>query len=425
MLIEKIKKNTFLKHVLTLMTGTAIAQALNIIIAPVLSRLYDPGMFGVFAVYASIASICTVFVGLRYEYSIVLPKKREDAANVLFLSIIIVILMTTFTTCTLLLVQDYLKIIFKVNIKPLIWWIPFSVLFLGIYNCLNYWSTRNKNYKRLSISQVFRSVSVVSTQLTGGLAKVGSSGLVAGQAIGNTIATIVLGFQIWKDDRKILINSFQKKKIKKLARSYKEFPLYSAPQALVNSISQNAAPFILAAYFSPVIVGYYALSLRLLQLPLNIIGESIRQVFYQRAAEIHNSGVRLYRYLNKSTMFLAVIAFVPTLVIFIYAPQLFSLVLGSVWFEAGEYARWMMLWLAFGFMNRPAFAVAQVLGLQKLLLYYETTLLVTRVGGLFYGAYYLSPLGTIILYSVLGTLFNLLLIIGIIFLSNRITTKLN
>jgi len=419
-LVKVIKKHPFIRNVLTIMTGTAIAQALNIMIAPLLSRLYDPHAFGVFAVYTSIVSIFIVVAGLRYELAIVLPKKQEEAVNVLYLSIIAVVLMTLLSIVVLFLFRDYLELWFHIQgFEEFIWWIPISILFFGIYNSLNYWSTRQKSFKRLSISQILRSISVAVTQLGGGISKVGSVGLIAGQAVGHTVATVALGKQIWKEDRKTLSSSFNLKKIKELAYKYKEFPIYSAPQALVNSLSQNAAPFILAAYFSPTVVGYYALSLRLLQLPINLIGESVRQVFYQRVAEIYNEGENLQKYLVKATTFLGAIIFIPSIFIFIFGPNLFSIILGKEWYEAGVYSQWMMLWLMFGFMNRPASATAQVLGLQKFLFYYELLFLVSRLTILGVGACYLSASHTILTYSIVGAIFNLALIVSVIFSSKN------
>ena len=48
-MINKLKpKSEFAKNVLTLMTGTTIAQAIPIAISPILTRLYTPEDFGVF-----------------------------------------------------------------------------------------------------------------------------------------------------------------------------------------------------------------------------------------------------------------------------------------------------------------------------------------------------------------------------------------
>ena len=49
-MLDKLKpKSEFSRNVLTLMTGTTIAQAIPIAISPILTRIYTPEDFGVFA----------------------------------------------------------------------------------------------------------------------------------------------------------------------------------------------------------------------------------------------------------------------------------------------------------------------------------------------------------------------------------------
>ena len=75
------KKSEFTKNIVTLMTGTAIAQAIPIAISPILTRIYKPEDFGVFALFLAISSILATVVNGRYELAIMLPKKDEDAIN--------------------------------------------------------------------------------------------------------------------------------------------------------------------------------------------------------------------------------------------------------------------------------------------------------------------------------------------------------
>ena len=52
-MLNKLKpKSEFSRNVLTLMTGTTIAQAIPIAISPILTRIYTPENFGVFAQYS-------------------------------------------------------------------------------------------------------------------------------------------------------------------------------------------------------------------------------------------------------------------------------------------------------------------------------------------------------------------------------------
>ena len=44
-------KSRYVRNVLTLMSGASIAQALPVVITPILTRIYTPAEFGLFGVY--------------------------------------------------------------------------------------------------------------------------------------------------------------------------------------------------------------------------------------------------------------------------------------------------------------------------------------------------------------------------------------
>ena len=89
-MIKKSKiKSEFTRNVLTLMTGTTISLAIPIAISPILTRIYTPEDFGVFSLYMAITTIIAVIATGRYELAIMLPKKDENAADILILSLIV------------------------------------------------------------------------------------------------------------------------------------------------------------------------------------------------------------------------------------------------------------------------------------------------------------------------------------------------
>ena len=54
-------KSEFNRNILTLMTGTTIAQAIPIAITPILTRIYTPDDFGVFALVAFFLGFFNLF----------------------------------------------------------------------------------------------------------------------------------------------------------------------------------------------------------------------------------------------------------------------------------------------------------------------------------------------------------------------------
>jgi O-antigen/teichoic acid export membrane protein len=80
-------RSSFLKDVFTLTAGTTFAQALPILITPILTRyFFTPEDFGILAVFMSVSGILSVGVTGGYENAIVLPEKEKDAVNLAGLS---------------------------------------------------------------------------------------------------------------------------------------------------------------------------------------------------------------------------------------------------------------------------------------------------------------------------------------------------
>ena len=90
-------RSTFATDVLKLVSGSASAQVLTILAAPFVARLFAPAAFGIAAVFVSITGVISAVVGMRYELSIVLPEKDEDAANAMAVSLSFIVLTSALT----------------------------------------------------------------------------------------------------------------------------------------------------------------------------------------------------------------------------------------------------------------------------------------------------------------------------------------
>ncbi|MGE5704044.1 MAG: lipopolysaccharide biosynthesis protein, partial [Clostridia bacterium] len=220
---------------------------------------------------------------------------------------------------------------------------------------------------------------------------------------------------VWRKESVFFRQAFSMLQRKKVARTYRHFPLYSFPQTLLNAISQNVPPFLFMQSYGASVVGGYALALRLIEMPLSLISQSFSQVYYQQASKAYHQGESLYEKLKRTTATLALIGTIPCLVIVALGPILFATLLGAEWEKAGEYARWMVLWLFFGFLNTPSVATAQIFGLQRMMFWYELALFAARTSVLIVGIYTTDAVTSVALYSVTGGLFNLLLILFILF----------
>ena len=85
-ILARLRKSSFVKNVLVVMSGTAVAQAIGFALSPIISRLFSPSDFGVFGSFNSVSTIIAAGATLEYTQAIMLPKEKEDAINLFFVS---------------------------------------------------------------------------------------------------------------------------------------------------------------------------------------------------------------------------------------------------------------------------------------------------------------------------------------------------
>lgn len=379
---------SFGRNVVTLMTGTTFSQVLIIIVAPILTRLYGPEDFGVSALYGSILGIFAVVACWRYELAIVLPEKDKDAANVLVLSILMCFGMAVLTLVLAALFRiPVANLLGAPELAPWLWLMPLSLIAAGLFQAFNYWSTRRKQFRRLAARTITQSTVTAGAQLgAGAFLNTGPGGLIGGSIFGQLIATGQLAWQIIKDEGKILRSYINRIDIKRMLIRYKEFPIYSSWSGMLNTASTMLPALLLGYFFNPAVVGHYTLGHRVLAMPMGVVGGSIAQVFFPQAAEARRSG-NLDKLTLEMFQRLLAIGFVPILLITVVAPDLFAIIFGARWWIAGEYVRWLSLWLLFVFISSPLSNIYSVLerqreGLIVNFIMFSTRLLVLIIGGI-------------------------------------------
>lgn len=384
-----------------------MGQAVTVLAAPVLSRLYSPGAFGVMSVVLAVAAPIAMMASFKYELAIVLAKDDKDASNLFILSVALVLLMSLLTLITIPFVDDWLA--YKME-RPaaaaLFIWVPAIVLFQGLFNVVLLWANRRRDYFWTSMSTVGASLGTVSVQMAFGLADKGAKGLIAGRVFGLMLATIILGSQTLRKEWRAVLKSFDSKNIRKLASEHSHFPKYNAPREGIVALSGTVPTFFLALLFSPAAAGLYWFTVRLLEVPTTLIGVAVRRVLFERAARAIRTDENIYPLIARATSVLAVLGIIPVLVIFIDGPDLFDLAFGDEWRGAGVYARWLSIWWFSSFCNAAASALIPIFGLQRLFLGIEIVGLFLRAASIGAAVFFGDDVLAVALYSIVGFTLN-------------------
>lgn len=354
----------FLRNVLTLATGTTIAQFIPILAAPVLTRLFSPADYGLLALYSSISGLLTIAATGMYAQAVILAANDREAANLMALAASITM---GFSLLMLLAVvifhQPLVAALRSPEISPWLFLVPASVLLGGLLQGLTNWSNRKQQYKRLAMNRVAGSITGTGVQLAAGTAQAGG-GLILGLLSGLGVSTALLGWRVLREDQANLKEA-SLSGMRQAGRRYRRFPIYVLPTEFINVATNQVPIFVLNTFAGVTSVGLYGMTQRMLGLPSSLIASSITDVFKQRAASDYLlSGNCRGIYLNTFKLLL-VLAIMPFTLLFVFGPQLFTFIFGEQWAPAGEYARYLSPMFFLGFVASPLSYVYFIAGRQR------------------------------------------------------------
>jgi O-antigen/teichoic acid export membrane protein len=363
---EKVLKNEFNRNVLILSGGTLVAQIINVAVSPILTRIYKPESFGLFSLYFSLLSFVSLITTLRYELSITLPKKKEYAFNILIFCLFLSLFFGfIFFIIAFIYDKENLNFFTKFNPKDLLYYVALNTAVVGIYNSLNYWNNREKNYRVIANSKIIQSLTTALIGVGLGFLGLHDNGLILATISGWMIATILLALKFLKYDVN-LFKSINRKKIFVLVKKYKKMPIFNLPNALFDGIRVLGINILISKYYTSDALGQYFLALRILQLPTSIIGFSLSQVLLQKIATANKNIIS-----DIIIKFVFNILFIITpIFIFIYffADNIFPFVFGEEWKLAGEITSILTSWVLVNFLSSPISNVFIVLNKQEFML---------------------------------------------------------
>lgn len=367
MIRKLLPTSGFARNVLTLFTGSTIAQAIPVIISPLLTRIFPVTDFATLTVVTTLISLLGIIVCGRYEIGIGLPSDDKEARQLVYLSISVAFIVSSIGMVLVLLFNKPLAhLLNNDDAAPYILFVPFTALIYGLNQALTYWNIRKRNYALMSTSRVGQSIANSSISLSLGYTSLKANGLVIGHICGHIAALLYTYIRTHqKAEISFSKSDFNKQELKALAKKYSDLPKVNGVHALTDMLQVTGVVFIISAVFGSVTVGLYGLTMRILQAPLTMIGSSFSIVFYKEASEKVASNQKITKLLRTTIMTLAAISLPVFLTIMIFGPDLFSIIFGESWRDAGVYARILSPYLFMNFISSPVSHLPVILNKQR------------------------------------------------------------
>jgi O-antigen/teichoic acid export membrane protein len=127
--------------------------------------------------------------------------------------------------------------------------------------------------------------------------------------------------------------------------------------------------FLLQAFYSSEVVGWFSLSQRLLQAPMWLIGTSICQVYYKDASERYALDGNIKDMLGKTIRMSAIVALPVLIVMLTIGPWLIGFIFGTSWKESGMISRILAPWFFFDFIRYSISQTPLIIGKARNMFY--------------------------------------------------------
>jgi O-antigen/teichoic acid export membrane protein len=383
--------------------GTFFAQGLAVIALPVLTRLYSPSDFNLLAIYSSLIGLMAVAASLRFNVAVALPERDEVAMDLLRLSMLSAAVLATLVGIVVWLIPGKLvEMLGSPGFEPYLWMLPVGLFLASAYDAAQYWATRRKQFVLITKTRLTRAVGGVGCQLSLSGVTPSAWGLIFGQMVYGGLGLVGILASIWRQEG-ALFRRLDTARLVQTAKDYRRYPLVSVPEALMNTAANELPVILIATAAVGPEAGFLMLSLRVLGLPMALVGSSVGQVFLAEAPSRFLDGT-IQSFTQKTMWRLAKVGAVPLLLIGAAAPAILPIVFGSEWSRTGELVAWLTPWFVFQFVSSPVSMVLHVTGQLLTAMCIQLFGLILRVGGVVLALRF-SPAAVTEVFAVLSAVF--------------------
>lgn len=360
-IISKLLNHKVIQNILKMMTGTMLGQIISVIMIPIASRLYGAELYGDLAVFTSTSSMCGSFLGFGLAAAIMVEDTDEKAMQTYKLAVILTNVFVVVIVAVVLVLSPLVHIV-NTSLPYIV-----SVLLLAFYimttnqiNMLYAWLNRKGRYNILLMNPIITPFVNNGLVIFLGLTGFKNIGLYAGIIVSQVVTLIHMFIHMDKISYK-----FRLKDTATIIKRNKDFILYQYPATFMNSIVGNLPVQILSICFGNTIVGYYSMAMKLLNIPSNIVSNSVSRVYFKEASEKERMLGTAREYTYKVCKLVTAVYCIPVAGILMLGQWVIPFILGSDWTPSVMYIQIMAIWNLFAISINCTSGFSSVIGKQK------------------------------------------------------------
>lgn len=389
---SRIFRGGLVRNIGLLSLGTGIAQLIAVLALPILTRVYSPSDFELFAIYMSVHSIVGVIACLRYEIAIPIAETDKAATALVLLSVLAAFLMGLSSMLLLCAMSEFSVPFRQEKEMAYMYLLPFGIFLTGLFSALQYWAIRQKTFYTVAKVRVAQTTVGSGVQVGAGFLSTPSTafGLILGHLFQVAVGVACLAPKFIKalKQYKALISA---PTLIDVGKKYVRFPKYSVVESLANTSGLHLSIALIAFFVIDAEAGFIFLAVKLLSAPLNMVGGAVAQVYLSEAPRRHKAGdLRPFTVTIIRNLFF--VSLPPLSIIGVASPYIIPFVFGAEWERTGELISWMIPWFILQFVVSPVSMTFHVQNRSHIALLIQLFGLIFRVGSIVLAIFYLPTM---------------------------------
>ena len=364
-LIDKFKNSKRLKNITKISSGTLLGQAISFLTVPIFTRLYGAEILGVWAFLNSIYLFVNSFSDLGLTFSIMTQSDEKKREKVYKIVSTIVIFISIIISAIIGIIYGF----FKNNDTGL------NLIFLIIYSIIAIftlqqtqicytWLNRKEEYNVLMknplINNAFFGIIAIILAVIG----LKEYGYYIGWLAGQVITLLHMKKYLPKG-----IINIDLKEYKEALIENKEFLKYQLPTNILNVFKNQLPTFIIKSFFGNTILGYYSITLKILNIPITLLGNAVGRVFFQESSEMVNKGKPIGEFTYRSITKMMKIGIFPMILLISFGKIAVEIFLGKDWSTAGDMLKIIAFQTYFIFLTASVQGISINLNKQNYVMY--------------------------------------------------------
>ncbi len=402
------RKGSFARHVLYSMSDAMVSTLAQLLLTPLVARVYGPEAYGIYGLFISISMNLSMVAGLSYPNALLLPREEERFQGLARATLALTVLMVVLTLPFFL--WPGLLYTLAPSWRVLGHWcyaVPPMVLVLAVMQVFYVWVARAKAFSLNVKLGPATNVSLRLTNLSLGVLSGGAVyGLMLGELLVRSVSTVAYAIGLHRHGLSCLTRGYDLRSMREALQEHRNQPLYVFPSRWLALASTQLPVFGLTTLNDPAAVGQFTMGSGLLLMPLRLLGYSLSGVIYQKAAEtqakdpaaVGTITLRLYGRL-------ALLGVLPFTFITFFGDEVFRIFLGADWVQAGSYTAAMGLFYFFRLLSEPLVTLFSVVDRERSMFRFYAWCMAVNLGAVLAGIHLFGTTSAVVLlFSAANTL---------------------